>query len=208
MVSFHGNPVYKRQLQYLFKGALYCTMIHCSEWKLFSGVFPHLKTGVCSVLWEPCSFFSTFWKELGYPTDTKLSASLQLCFWGWLRPSLLGWLIFNSVDFFILKKCWFFLFTPTQYPSSEGFVSEKMVGHSVFLPEKVLNLSPFAAHLAWHEHLKSSSLCSVQYQTKKGAVDEWCLYRWKHAHCINFPAASPAGLHQLKIDTLWVHKCQ
>lgn len=47
---FPGNPVCKRQLQYLFKGTLYYALIHCSEWKLFSGVFPHLKTSVCFAL--------------------------------------------------------------------------------------------------------------------------------------------------------------
>lgn len=63
-----------------------------------------------------------------------------------------------------------FLFTPTQYQPSEEFVPEKIVGHSMFLPEKMLKPSPFAVHLAWRE--KNNSLCSVQNQTKKEVADE------------------------------------
>lgn len=92
--------------------------------------------------------------------------------------------MFNSVDFFIFKKCWGFylhLFSINQRWSLFKKKKKKWDTLCSCL-KKILKLSPFAVHLAWCEHWKSHGLCSVKNQTKKAVVDEWCLYRWKHAH--------------------------
>lgn len=138
----------KSQLQYLFKGTLYCSLSHVSVRTLLSGEFQHLKNSVCFTLGEPLCVFPPFGRSSGIqqtPNQLSLYSHASEGDDAGL-PFQVSWCLITLNSLLWKKKSEVFWHQPRG-----KFFSEKILGK--YVPTwGDLHTATFAAHPAWHEH--------------------------------------------------------
>lgn len=148
----------------------------------YSLVYSHIwRTSVCFALWEACSFFFSFGRNWISNRHQIIRLS-TIIFLRIIHFSVGCFLILFSFSF--KKKKLSSSFSPTECQPGKELVPEKIVSHTVFLPEKNLKSVSFCSLSSLTWAVESSSVCSVQNQTNKGVVDERCLNGWECAHCV------------------------
>lgn len=161
----------KSQLQYLFKGTLYCSLSHVSVRTLLSGEFQHLKNSVCFTLGEPLCVFPPFGRSSGIqqtPNQLSLYSHASEGDDAGLRFQVSWCLITLNSLLWEKKKVRFFGIS-----QGANFFQRKY-WESMFLPEEIFTL-PLLQLIQPDMSIRRGSIWS---RSKKGVTGEPYLYRW------------------------------